>query len=412
MIFKDSRGLGRRGTRGWVWLRLAVWLAALAIGSVIPLGAQPPERDAPSSPAPTPASAETLIAQRLPRVAYQGGPFLRHPRIVTITFTSDDGDLVTRLERFGDTITRTPWWRTVTEGYCAREGDCIGEGQPGVPVRLDDALPAEVHAVEVAELLTRHARAGRLGPIDANTLLLVYLPNGVGLRDAVVPRYCEGGRRAVHRALRFDGRAVGYALIPRCSDEAALTTTASHEVLEAATNPDPARRGFAFKQTSETLGFTSAGIEPVDPCGIITANAHRAVVESGFAVQRAWSNRAASLGRDPCVPSPAERPYLALVPRQPTVRLAKAGDRIAIALEAVADRPVPAWTVSAVDLTGTQEGERYVDVTLDTATVTAGQKATLTIAVRRRHPRELCIVGLVSTLGDSAHLWPLAVVMR
>jgi hypothetical protein len=395
---------------GRIWL--GVGLAALAICSGPSLGAQPPERNAPSSPAPSPASAGSLIAQRLPRVQYQGGPFLRHPRIVTITFTGDDGDLVTRLEQFGDTITRTPWWRTVTEGYCATEGDCIGEGQPGVPVRLDDALPAEVHAVQVAEVLVRHARAGRLGPLDADTLLLVYLPRGVELRDAFVPRYCAGGRRAVHRALRFDRQAVGYALIPRCSDEAALTTTASHEVLEVATNPDPARRGFAFKQNSETLGFTAAGIEPVDPCGIITGNTHRAVVESGFAVQRAWSNRAASLGGDPCVPSPAERPYLALVPRQPTVRLAREGASIAIPVEAVADRPVPAWTVSAVDLTGTQEGQRYVDVALDTATVTAGQKATLTITVRKRPPGGLVIVGLVSTLGDAALLWPLAVVMR
>lgn len=183
-------------------------------------------------------------------------------------------------------------------------------------------------------------------------------------------------------------------------------------MLEVATNPDPARRGFVFKQASETLGFTAAGIEPVDPCGIITGSTHRAVVESGFAVQRAWSNRAASQGRDPCVPSPAERPYLALVPRQPTVRLAKAGASIAIQVEAVADRPAPQWTVTAVDLTGTQEGQRYVDLALDATTVTAGHKATLTIAVRKRHPRELCIVGLVSTLGDATHLWPLAVVMR
>jgi hypothetical protein len=65
-----------------------------------------------------------------------------------------------------------------------------------------------------------------------------------------------------------------------------------------------------------------------------------------------------------------------------------------------------------VDLTGTQEGQRYVDVALDAATVTAGQKATLTIAVRQRHPGEVVIVGLVSTLGDATHLWPLAVVMR
>jgi hypothetical protein len=51
-------------------------------------------------------------------------------------------------------------------------------------------------------------------------------------------------------------------------------------------------------------------------------NDHR-TLESGFVVQRAWSNRSASLGRDPCVPAQAGQSYIALVPRQATVRLAR-----------------------------------------------------------------------------------------
>src|SRR4029453_147017 len=85
-------------------------------------------------------------------------------------------------------------------------------------------------------------------------------------------------------------------------------------------NPDPARRGFAFERSSESLGFTYSGVEPVDPCGLITMDANR-TVPGGFPLQRAWSNRAAAAGHNPCVPAP-DGPYLALIPAEPTVQLA------------------------------------------------------------------------------------------
>lgn len=354
------------------------------------------------------APKRNLIAEHLPRVEYLGGPFVRRPRIVTVTYAGDDAALVTRLERFGDTITRTAWWRTVSEGYCAKAGDCIGEGRPGLAVRLDEMLPADVHAVELSELLIAHAKAGRFGTIDADTLLLVHLPKGVTLRDAFVPRYCDGGRRAVHRALRFDDRTLGFALVPRCGDEAALTATASHEILEVATNPDPARRGFAFVPQSATYGFTTAGVEPVDPCGLILRGKNHAT-ESGFTVQRAWSNRAAAEGRDPCVPSVRDAPYVALVPEQPVVRLTRAGARVTVPLVAAANGTVPPWKIAALDFTGAQEAMRYVDVALDRPRIKAGEQATLTITLRKRHPKELSVVGLVSTVGSVSYLWPLAV---
>jgi hypothetical protein len=387
-----------------------VLLAALAASGAGSVGRSMAPAIFASSEQPAPGSNADLLAQRLPRVVYRGGPFLRHLRIVTITFSTDDAGLVTRLEQFGNTIARTSWWRAITEGYCAKEGDCIGEGQPGLSVRLTETLPAQVHAVEISALLRTEARAGRLGAIDANTVLLVYLPKGVGLKDAFVPSYCGDGPRAYHKALRFDDKSVGYAVMPRCSDEAALTGSASHELLELATNPDTAKRGFAFVQSSDNSGFTAAGVEAMDPCGIIARE--KETVESGFVVRRAWSNRAAAQGHDPCVPTATDRPYLALVPRLPTVRVTKEGDRVTISMDAAASQPVGEWAVSAFDLTGAQEREQYVDVTLDKTTVTAGQTATLTIILRKQPPRGLSVVGIVSTMGDESYLWPLTVVVR
>lgn len=360
------------------------------------------------------ASAATLnsdlLARHLPQVIYRGGLFLRHPRIVTVTFAGEDPGLASRLEQFGNAITLTPWWRAVTEGYCAKDGDCIGEGQPGFSVRLPETLASKVHAVDISALLRHHAQAGHLGVLDSNTLILVYLPKGVGLKDAFIPSYCGDGPRAYHKTLRFDNKAVGYAVMPRCSDEATLTGTASHELLEITTNPDIAKRGFSFVQSSANLGFTASGIEAMDPCGFITLKPE--VVESGFVVRRSWSNRAATQGHDPCVPTDTEKPYFALVPRRSTVRLANIGDSVKVTLDAAASRPVPEWTVSTFDLTGTQEHDQYVKVSLDRSAVASGQTATLTITLHKRHPKSLGVVGIVSTMGDYTYIWPVAVGMR
>lgn len=353
-------------------------------------------------------AARALLAQHLPRMEYRGGPFMRHPRIVTITFRADDKALVSRLEQFGETITRTPWWRAVTEGYCAKDGDCIGEGQPGMAVRLDDQLAAEVHAVELSALLRRYAQAGRFGVLDENTLLVAYLPPGVHLRDAFVARYCGDGPRGFHRALRMDKRIVGFAVLPRCGDEAALTGTASHEILETAANPDTSQHGFALVPSSVNLAFSAAGVEPVDPCGLLNRGTHQ-TQEGGFVVQRAWSNRAAANGQDPCVPAAPARPYLALIPQQRVIRLTKPGDSVTVSAIAVADRPGQRWSVSATDLTGARQRQRYLEVSLSKSEVSVGEKMQMTVTLRKSPPSQPCIIGLISSIASTSHVWPVAV---
>lgn len=353
---------------------------------------------------------DRLIARRLPHVEFHGGRFLRNPEVHTVTFAGDDPALVARLERFGDIITTSSWWRAVVEGYCAGADDCVGDGSPGGHVRVAERLPGEVTPPDIEAILTRAAAAGRFGAIDPNTLAVTYLPPGVALTDAEVPRYCDGPR-ALHHTFLLDGAIVPYALIPRCGDEEALTVSASHEILEATTNPEPTDRGFAFGQDSSNLGFMAAGIEPADPCGLLRRDGPWPIVE-GFAVHRAWSNRAASVGTDPCVPAPADRTYLALVPRAATVRLTEPGTTATVVVEGAGDHPTAPWSISAVDLTGRQEGRAYLDVALDRQTIATGAPATLTLTLRRPRPSGPIVVALISTAAGHSHLWPLAVVTR
>lgn len=49
---------------------------------------------------------------------------------------------------------------------------------------------------------------------------------------------------------------------------------------------------------------------------------------------------------------------------------------------------------------------------LDRTEVTAGQTASLTVTLRERDARRLCVVGIVSTLRAHTYMWPLAVIIR
>jgi hypothetical protein len=363
-----------------------------------------------AAPAPADAADGRLLARTLPRIEYRGGRFLRNPRLLTITFTSDDPKWVTRLEQFGAVMTRSAWWHEVSADYCAKPGLCIEEGSAAPPVQLDEVLPAEVRDTDIEALLRRSASTGQLGALDENTLLLVYLPEGVVLVDQTT-RYCAGRARALHRSLEIDNARIPFAVLPRCGDEAELTGTASHEILEATTNPFPAERGFAFLMSSAQSGFTAAGVEPVDPCGLITMDRHW-TTENGFVVHRAWSNRAAALAHDPCVPSRADLPYVMLVPREPAVRLAREGETVSIELDASAAGVPKTWAISAFDLSGYQDDAQYVELGLAKSTIKSGESVTLTITSRKANPAQREIVALVSTLGVQSYMWPLLVMMR
>jgi hypothetical protein len=90
----------------------------------------------------------------------------------------------------------------------------------------------------------------------------------------------------------------------------------------------------------------------------------------------------------------------------------RVGDTASIQLDAASDRVVDRWNVSAVELTAEPEEEHYLEAKLDTAEVASGDVATLTLQVRRLHPRQVAVVGIVSHLGTESHLWPIAVSMR
>lgn len=129
-------------------------------------------------------------------------------------------------------------------------------------------------------------------------------------------------------------------------------------------------------------------------------------------MQRAWSDRAAALGRNPCVPAGTGSPYIALVPHAPAVRLPDVGDTATITVQAAFDRPVEPWPVEVIDLAQRQGGKPCVTAELDRHMVGSGDTARLTLTLLREFPQHLCHLGLVSAQHGRRHLWPLAIVTR
>jgi len=201
---------------------------------------------------------------------------------------------------------------------------------------LPDTPPSTLTDAQIRELIAQGATAaaaadagasadgGASWPVaDGQTVFALFAPSGV---TVTLPG--NGGSTwvgcvdfgAYHGPLPlFADLTTTYAVIGRCdgylgaSGIDAVTSAASHELVESATDPlitayeqaDFAGSGWAT---------TAGGGEVGDLCKLDADSDARPADMAGFAVQRTWSNAAAAAGRDPCVPAPAGAPYFLGVP--------------------------------------------------------------------------------------------------
>jgi hypothetical protein len=288
----------------------------------------------------------------------------------------------------------------------------MGPGGEASVVRLDEPFPG---SATIAELTTRMAtlvdRSVLPRPVDER-IFLAYLPRGStpsGITDACA----SSGTRAVHTTFAWpQGAPIAswpVAFVFRCGEDIGeLTATASHEILEAAS--DPTLDGFQLERTPRSRPFSLNGVEAVDLCKLLTLDDHRAYVD-GWVVQRAWSNENARAGRDPCVPHRANDPYVAVVPREPVVTLVRATGSAVMSLTGISDRAVPAWSVAAFELAALRGARSCFAFEFDRPDATNGSTLLLTI----RLVQNACAASpvlLVSTLGTRSHAWPVVIEVK
>jgi hypothetical protein len=205
-----------------------------------------------------------------------------------------------------------------------------------------------------------------------------------------------------------------YAVIPSCPDTGLTSFTeldyveyaASHELIEAATDVQPlGATGYQLADTMEPWSFL--GGEVGDLCEA------ESTTESGFTLQRVWSNSTAMRGNvNPCIPAVPGELYFNTAASPDAVQVASPGATLRFTLTGFSSAPTSDWFVTAVPGYGmfTATGS------IDRPTMNNGTTATLTVHVPPSAARgsfgSLTVVSsrmpIVDSLGG-AHVWPVAI---
>ena len=357
----------------------------------------------------------------MPLVDYNGGRVLQNPKIVTITWAEDVPQMVSRVQQFGDIITSTAWWTAVSSEYCQQPGNtpCIGPGTSGGHVVINDPAPTALSDSSqggdstLQTFIHDHVVGGDgitadFPTPDDNTLYVLYFPAGVTITlDGSASCDTFG---AYHNTMVLPNDKqlqsnVAYAIIPRCgTKESTTTVSASHEIIEAATDPDIGQGGLAYYMLNQLWG--PAGGEVGDLCEGIGSSG-TTTTESTFVVQRSWSNKSAASGHNPCVPIPSGDVYFNAAPAKAKVVLAKAGATAVLDIDAFSDAPMAPWTLSALDVAQFQQQLPLLSFSFDKTQVQNGDHVQLTITAKAAMPSagdEFLITSKDS--NGNRHSWP------
>ena len=240
----------------------------------------------------TEPSTPTTGNPKFPMLVNEGGHLLSPLRLVTVVAANDS--LRDSLFAFTEALPASQWWPAVAIPFgvspTATAFTVTGPPiAPGTQMTLSDVTAyVQAAAVDSAGYAT-----------DGRTVYTIFLPPGVSCVSPC-PTYS-----AFHRPFgTFDAVAV---VSRGQGGMTSMTLDASHEIIESATDPELN----AWKLVSAPRPWL-ASPWALDDGGTFEENADMCegtrYLDGGFYYQRVFSNQAAALGGDPCVPAIAT-PY-------------------------------------------------------------------------------------------------------
>ncbi len=412
----------------------------------------------------SPSTTYPAFVPSFGQITTNGGYVMKNPIIVPITWNSDPSQAM--FDSFADELGSTSYWNTTTSEYG------VGAASSGTAnhVHLATAAPAQLQDSDLQTMVTTNVGAAT-NPWPAATQDTVYaffLPPGVSLQiqsgfggGSGTQDACQQGIGGYHDQITVGSTTVAYAVVPSCTfgggNTAAQQTTMSmsHELIEAATDPQPSGNAAGFiGYDSDHFAFDDFyfetgvfGTEVGDACEVFITGPDSSFYEekettpSPFDnwVQRTWSNKSAAAGHNPCVPVPSD-PYFNVTPldlaevnvnlpaqltgsssatQQPTKGLqVLTGQTKTFALGFYSDGPTSGpWTVSAAPdnpIVAGQGGglgnfnKSQISVSLDKTSGQNGEKTYLTVNVTTAGSTfKGELVTVTSTLNGVSHYMPI-----
>jgi len=266
-----------------------------------------PDGGTESGPAGYPASHPPM-----PQVQNLGGPVMKSPKLVIITFAGDP--LAPSIDDF---VAKVAASATYWSGTTAEYG--VGPVASVVDLSVAETPPSSLMDSDVQTWLTTKLSppdggtpdAGAAWPQpDGETLYMIYYPDGVTVS--------QGGGTSCNEFYGYHGdyalsstTYVSYSVVARCppfpttSAIDSIAAVASHELVEAVTDPlvqdHPA---YAEPDVDHVAWASLAGGELGDMCAGF-GNVFYKPTDVPYLVQRTWSNKAAAASLDPCQPDGA-----------------------------------------------------------------------------------------------------------
>jgi hypothetical protein len=219
-----------------------------------------------------------------------GGHLLSPLRLVVIAAANDS--LRDSLFAFAKALPNSQWWPTVATPYGVSP-TVTAFTVAGPPIAAGTQMTmADIDAYVQAAAIDSAGYAA-----DGRTAFAIFLPAGV---SCTAP-YCAPPSGAFHVAF---GQFNGLAVLVRFQGETlqTMTVAASHEIIESAT--DPVGTGWVLKSATPpwtgspwAIWLGASSQEAADLCE------GTRYLDGGFYYQRVFSNQAAALGGDPCIPA-------------------------------------------------------------------------------------------------------------
>jgi len=374
-----------------------------------------------------------------PMVSRGSGPLLTSFRLVTVNAV-DDPD-APALQAFDQELTTSPWWETVGREYGIPKASGA-TSLIGPPINA--ALSFKEIVAYLSDLAVDAGLTADAGPNgDRANLYILYLPADAGFSDYTYLCGYHSAFGDTSAPAEFLGRSAFAAVSrdPSCAASPGedpldwVTISASHELVEAATDPIPPS-GYVVGVSPTTDPWLSSiwlSFEPPSPevGDLCNWTQMQIPLDGGLvAVQRIWSNEAAADGGDPCVPA-VSTAYYNTSAAQDWYAVPDGGS-VDIPLLGWSTAPTTDWAVDAfvyesqnlydagVSVTTELGTQRFIDPTcqFDSAVINNGATGTISVtlpATARSGDYAVLVIEssqpsptscfLLPSLGDGVHLW-------